>query len=936
MDNIQGVFFSKENISNLNKDLLEKLKIKNLSQEIRKDIVETIVDNMKQTWSKIDKTKVNNNNINNILSQFNSYSSDQSHITLKNKYNSNYTGIHSNTSQQQNIPNQKQQNIPNQKQQNIPNQQQYASSQKQQNIPNQQQQNIPRQQQQNIPRQQQQNIPSPQQQNIPSPQQQNIPRQQQQNIPRQQQQNIPSQQQYAPSQQQYAPSQQQVNNDLNQFYNNINPNIPDNFIDPDYNSSSLKFQRDFTINQGKQNQIPDRSTSILGANEKYIRNAQETQRLASNFQPSIDNVFKPLIDNDQLESGFNNYNFNKNEGDVKQKMDDVRFNRENEIYMPKKQQNEIPDFLKPKCTSIRTPDEYKNTIQVNQLKEKEQNPNIKTKKSIKSGSQSNNEFLSGLNDFSEDLMSINNFDKKITDDNIEEDNTPFSDRLSRLKADRDSVNVPRSGKIDFTSEHFEDTYDDIEPTTIKDLIKKKNKNEYEIEDDVTYDEDYELNQRKQYETNQREQYETNQREQYETNQREQYESRQKEQYELNQRKQYESRQREQYESKQHDINNKDQNSKNIGNKDEIKELYLNYLKLQKNNEILTNENNILKKNTSKKLNKNEKKEYMEIFNDLKKINDKISEELKNNKTEKNMYINELNSLKEKYTLLNENYILLKEVNSKPKELIDLEKIKNDISSEFKELSNIKEENEQKINLIKKEQNDLEITINEYKTIIEEFNKINNTKFYQMEIHNENFSSYYTYNFEKLDNIASIKLLSYSIPSINFNIEEDKNNIFEFEFEANNVIEIKLESGKYGIDELLNSLNKNEYGLIFSLDNITQKVTVSSEKEFKINPSPLSISNLFFTDNNYENLKEYKATKIFDLRSDNKISLYLNNIDNNSPFAILYPESTSNAILNFENLISLEKLDILFKDSKGRIHNFYNSEHNISLQLEVKN
>jgi len=904
MDNIQGVFFSKENISNLNKDLLEKLKIKNLSQEIRKDIVETIVDNMKQTWSKIDKTKVNNNNINNILSQFNSYSSDQSHITLKNKYNSNYTGIHSNTSQQQNIHNQKQQSIPNQKQQNIPNQQQYAPSQKQQNI---------------------------------------------------------NQQQYAPSQQQYAPTQKHVNNDLNQFYNNINPNIPDNFIDPDYNSSTLKFQRDFTINQGKQNQIPDRSTSILGANEKYIRNAQETQRLASNFQPSIDNVFKPLIDNDQLESGFNNYNFNKNEGDVKQKMDDVRFNRENEIYMPKKQQNEIPDFLKPKCTSIRTQDEYKNTIQLNPLKEKEQNPNIKTKKSIKSGSQSNNEFLSGLNDFSEDLMSINNFDKKITDDNIEEDNTPFSDRLSRLKADRDSVNVPRSGKIDFTSEHFEDTYDDIEPTTVKDLLKKKTKNEYiEIEEDVNYDEDYETNQREQYETNQREQYETNQREQYETNQRkqyetnqrdqyeinqrkqyetnqrDQYESRQKEQYELNQRKQYESKQREQYESNQHDLNNKDQHSKNIGNKDEIKELYLNYLKLQKNIEILTNENNILKKNTSKKLNKNEKKEYIEIFNDLKKINDKISEELKNYKTEKNMYMNELNSLKEKYTLLNENYILLKETNSKPKELIDLEKIKNDISSEFKELSNIKEENEQKINLIKKEKNELEININEYKTIIEEYNKINNTKFYQMEIHNENFSSYYTYNFEKLDNIASIKLLSYSIPSINFNIEEDKNNIFEFEFEANDVIEIKLESGKYCIDELLSSLNKNEHGLIFSLDNITQKVTVSSEKEFKINPSPLSISNLFFTDNNYENLKEYKATKIFDLRSDNKISLYLNNIDNNSPFAILYPESTSNAILNFENLISLEKLDILFKDSKGRIHNFYNSEHNISLQLEVKN
>ena len=32
-----------------------------------------------------------------------------------------------------------------------------------------------------------------------------------------------------------------------------------------YNSSTLKFQRDFTINQGKQNQILGRSTSILVA-----------------------------------------------------------------------------------------------------------------------------------------------------------------------------------------------------------------------------------------------------------------------------------------------------------------------------------------------------------------------------------------------------------------------------------------------------------------------------------------------------------------------------------------------------------------------------------------------------------------------------------------------------------------------------------------------
>jgi hypothetical protein len=210
-------------------------------------------------------------------------------------------------------------------------------------------------------------------------------------------------------------------------------------------------------------------------------------------------------------------------------MDDVRFNRENEVYMPKKQQNEIPDFLKPKCTSIRTHDEYeyKDISQINQNKEQDIKEDIKqnykSTKSIKCGAPSNNEFLSGLNDFSEDLMSINNFDKKITNDEIVEDNTPFSDRLSRLKADRDSISVPKSDKIDFTSENFEDTYDDIEPTTIKDLIKKKTQNN-QYENNQYENNQYENNQ---YENNQYEnnQYENNQYEnnQYENNQYEELE-----------------------------------------------------------------------------------------------------------------------------------------------------------------------------------------------------------------------------------------------------------------------------------------------------------------------------------------------------------------------------------------------------------------------------
>ena len=547
--------------------------------------------------------------------------------------------------------------------------------------------------------------------------------------------------------------------------------------------------------------------------------------------------------------------------------------------MPKKY-TEIPDFLKSKCTSIRNNEEYKDQEQI-QVQEPKINNNVKIKKSIKNESNINSEFLSGLNDFNEDLMSINNFDKKITNDDIEEDNTPFSERLNRLKNDRDNISIQRSAKIDFTSENFEDTYDDIEPTTIKDLIKKKSLNQ-DIHDKNDNNDNNDNNNNYNQNTNNYNQNTNN------------------------------------YNYNQNTNDNDNDNDKNETISElevHIKKLYSNYLNLQKKYNSLLEENNILKKK-SKKMSRNDKDEYIKIFNDLKKINTKLFEELKN-------YKNQVNILNDQVNILNE-------MNNKPKELIDLEKVKNEISVEFKNLSKIKDENESMIDTIQKEKD-------EYKIIIDEFNKIHNIKFYQMEICNENFSSYYTYNFEKIDNIASIKLLSYSIPSIEFNINEDKNNIFEFEFEPNIVLEIKLDSGKYTIDDLIIALNKNDHELIFKLDIITQKVIISSEKEFKICPTPLSISNLSFINNNYENLKEYQAEKIFDLRLDNKILLYLNNIDNQIPFAILYPgESSSNTILNFENSISLEKLDILFKDSKGRLHNFYNCEHNISLELQVKN
>ena len=884
--NIQSLFFSKDNIISINKKLLEELKLQNVSIEAKKDILNNLIENMTSVWNSIDKTKINNNNFNNIFGQFNNYSLQNSLKKLKLKYNSNFTGIPVNQpitqpkqiNQSTQLPTQSQptQSHPTQSFTRQPINQQYPNQPINQQYPNQ-----------------------PINQQYPN-----------QKYPNQQ-----STQSY--QSQQFPSSMHQQPSELNQFYSNLTPGLPDAFEDPSVDPSNLKFRRDFDINKGKQVQIPDRAKSIIGGNEKYIRQSEETRRLACNFQPGVDSMFRPIIEDPPDEPSFNNYQYQKG-SDVKKQMDDIRFQRDNEAYIPRKpQQNEVPDFLKPKCTSIRTHDEYQSQREIPREQEERQRRQPH-KKSMKMGGNTSNEFLSGVDNGGSDLMSLDNFDRPITDDNIEEDTTPFAERLNRLKADRDSVNVQR-GNVDFTSENFEDTYDDVEPTNIKDLKNKKKVNFNDENEQLEYE-----SQRRQCDDS-RGYKNTRQPEQRDTRQYEQRDNRQYEQPEQINTRQYEQRDTIQNEQKP--------DNSNIN----LRELYNNYIKMKKAYENINEENLKLKIELEtkpivqkpKKMTSDEKKEFIEIFNDLKKINEKLADELKiakHNKLE----------LEKQYKIEIEN-------NKLPPELLDLEKIKKEIQTEFTELTKHKQETEDKIKLLETKKNDAENKIVElenkqleYQKVIDEYNKLPQVKLYQMEICNENNSSYYTYNFDQLENVYSIKLLNYSIPNNMFNIEEDKNNTFEYQIDDEEIKEITLETGKYTIDELIKGLNKNEFGILFELDEVTQKIIVTSNDIFKIIPSPLSIIVLGFSDNNYSNNTEYKASKMYDLRNDNKVLLYLNNIDNQQPFSILIPNSTCEAVINFEEPITLNKLDILFKYTKGRIHNFYNLEHSVSLQIEVKN
>ena len=80
MENIQEKFFSKNNITLLNNKLLENLNVKNLNDKQRVFIAETIVSIMKNIWKTIDISKIKPDNFQSVLSQFNN-------IVYKNSFN---------------------------------------------------------------------------------------------------------------------------------------------------------------------------------------------------------------------------------------------------------------------------------------------------------------------------------------------------------------------------------------------------------------------------------------------------------------------------------------------------------------------------------------------------------------------------------------------------------------------------------------------------------------------------------------------------------------------------------------------------------------------------------------------------------------------------------------------------------------------------------
>jgi hypothetical protein len=712
---------------------------------------------------------------------------------------------------------------------------------------------------------------------------------------------------------------------LEQTINDINKHT--NYLK---SPTELKFQRDFTSNPNKGNKLMDRPESTKSTQQVKQPSLTNTKpgvnfNLNANTN-NFDDAFKPMIDglqmvNESIKPGstmqgmkqsdlpsitteqnvFNNYSSDKNIEDIKTRMQVIQQSRDNELVL-KQQRPTTPDFLKSKKTSIKQEETSTNiTNKVNNnVNTKTTAPDFKNMNSM----QFNEAFNGLLNDTGDNLYSLDNIDKLLVDTEIVEDTANFEDRLKRLQSERTNITAPKpQSKIDFTSSDFPSSNFPIQNTD---------------------------NIQQQYQPEQKQQYQPEQKQQYQPEQKQQYQPEQKQQYQPEQKQQYQPEQKQQYQ--QQTSNNK------------IAELKTS---LQSHN-----------------ININERTNS--ITQKFQQYQDKII----SLETENNELIELINKL--------ENDI------NNSNELEKITQIKNQIAAEFTELT-IKNENidvlSSQLKLKEVQLNTKETTLNE---LIAKYDYLFKSEYIQFEVSNPENKSAYTWTLELITNIIGIKLMTYSIPLPRFNIEENKNNIFSFKLN-NEEHSIILLTGKYTIDELITTLDEKiktinktlticintEQKVIFKSSNVEDNIIIINtmlSKEnlgFLVNTPDQKIEEETIVEENIveeniveeniveeniveENIVEEKikpntqnhniqiANKCWDLRIDNKVYLYLNNLSEEIPFGILYFNGNAVSQFKFEKPFNLTNLEIIFKDSYGMPYNFHNLPHSLTFLIEKVN
>ena len=331
------------------------------------------------------------------------------------------------------------------------------------------------------------------------------------------------------------------------------------------------------------------------------------------------------------------------------------------------------------------------------------------------------------------------------------------------------------------------------------------------------------------------------------------------------------------------------------------------------------------------------------------------------------------------------YQILKNSKGYNKDITQLEKLvslEKNITENFNKLKIKKQELEEDVIRLEKREMKFNQRKSELDNLLSEHRSLLGKKTYQLEVMPNNFESKYTFNFDMIKNVTSLKLISYSLPVPRYNIINGVNDVFSFTIkvlkntvkkdkteklkkasEEKNIIEtyndtkksknvfsnpikqndskmmnikIKIKYGKYSIESLLKNLNDEISKKIseFKISlNDSQLINIVSENKFLIHKNNLSSKILGLSKfNKYTN--NLTAEKCWDLRVPDRLSLFINNINDSVPFGVLYFNRITISNVTFKNPIDLNQLDIKFLDSNGNNYNFNDLNHTLSFLVEV--
>jgi hypothetical protein len=686
-------------------------------------------------------------------------------------------------------------------------------------------------------------------------------------------------------------------------------------------TSELKYERDFHSNPNSGNKFIDRpeNTKIYNpsnlnqvvTNLEQKRNEQKKindpfsgfNSNLNNYESSLDQAFKPIVENIENDNDnyFNNYSSGR-VNDINGKMEEIQQMRQTEVNNRNKRPL-TPDFLKSKKSN---PD--RDNLTRNNLSNQNNIPLMKgDKPDFKNADSSHfNQGFQGLaNDISADLYSLDNIDKPLIETEIIEDTTNFEDRLKRLQSDRSSLKpVSLQKNISFTSETFPQS--DINDNTI-------------LHPDTS----------RAFTNNQSRKLNEEQKRQPPEDMKRNNSLRQS--YEEQKRQPYEKQNRNQSMRQSQEEQNRNESMRQSQEEQNRNELIRQSQEEQNRNELMRQSQE--EQNRNELMRQSQEEPNIDKFSNLKNSMKLSNIEIKDDTRQFKIIIDKLNKenreLKESIEKLNHQQTNV--------ELDKIMEIKKQIANEFESLNIKNNEMESKINNINLQEMELLKKKTEIKQLIDNYDYLFHTRQIQIEVSNIENKSNYSWSMDNISNVTGIKLLSYSLPKPKFNIEENNNNLLHINVNDND-IQVKIPTGKYEIDDLIHYLNEEINKTNSNIKiyvNMQQKVVISSNNDtdnITIVPNLLTKWNLGFI-NETQNKNSHIADKIWDLRIDDKVYLYLTNLSEEVPFGLLYFNGHSISQFKFEKPFDLSQLDILFKNSRGNEYNFHDLTHNLSFIIE---